>query len=139
MIADRNEIDDEPEIDLPPLEHFTLGYQEFCEARYFEAHDTWEDFWHGLRGPDRRFVQGLIHLAVGAYHYENDNHAGAGSQWSKARTKLNEYPVGHWGVDVRGWLAWIDHYTKSKEPRANLPRLTFDPSAFPAKLIMAKG
>lgn len=139
MIADTNDIDDEPELSLPPREHFELGLREFRQARYFEAHDIWEDFWHGLRGPDRRFVQGLIHLAVGAYHYENGNHAGATSQWGKADTKLNEYPPGHWGVDTSAWLEWIVRYRRDKTADADLPTLTFEASGFPTHLTLARG
>ncbi|GAB4314040.1 MAG: hypothetical protein Kow0074_00850 [Candidatus Zixiibacteriota bacterium] len=122
-----------------PLEFFEDGYREFCEGRYFEAHDTWEEFWHRLRGSDRRFLQGLIHMAVGAYHYENGNTSGARSQWGKCRDKLEPYPAGHWGVDVSDWIAWIEHYLEGRDMESFPPRLRFERSGFPSDLIMAAG
>lgn len=122
-----------------PIEFFADGYREFCEGLYFEAHDTWEEFWHRLRGPDRRFLQALIHLAVGSYHYENGNTSGARSQWSKCRDKLRPYPAGHWGVDAGEWLAWIEAYLDDRALPPFPPSLRFEQNAFPPNLTMAAG
>ena len=119
------------------IQLFEDGHREFVAGRFFEAHDIWEEFWHRLHGPDRRYLQGLIHLAVGAYHFENENHAGARSQWSKAAIKLGEYPEGHWGVDRREWIAWIRSYIETK-PHGPFPGgLPFERDQFPQSLRLA--
>ena len=115
---------------------FDEGLREFREGGYFEAHDLWEEFWQELRGSDRRFLQGLIHLAVGTYHLENGNERGAHSQLRKAMIKTGEYPPGHWGVDRSEWMLWIEQYldgSVSPHPRT----LPFAESQFPATLPMA--
>jgi len=136
IVSDAN---DEPEVYSSPLAQFESGFREFSQGRYFEAHDIWEDLWHGLRGPDRRFLQGLIHLAVGAYHFECQNQPGAASQWGKATVKLNQYPAGHWGVDTRAWLEWIEQFRNRQTTATDLPKLSFERCRFPVALKIATG
>jgi predicted metal-dependent hydrolase len=116
---------------------FLEGMQEFCSGGYFEAHDLWEEFWQELRGPDRVFVQALIHLAVGTYHFENGNMNGARSQLSKAAMKLSKYPGGHWGVTTDEWLIWIGNVLANREGAHPASGLKFDVKLFPAHLPMA--
>ena len=116
---------------------FAEGVREFCAGGFFEAHDLWEEFWQELRGPDRVFVQGLIHLAVGTYHHENGNLKGARSQLSKAAVKLGKYPSGHWGVSTSDWLAWAESVLAGREIARPVCGLPFDSSQFPAAVPMA--
>lgn len=116
---------------------FLEGMHEFCTGGYFEAHDLWEEFWQELRGPDRVFVQALIHLAVGTYHHENGNIKGAHSQLGKAATKLSKYPPGHWGVTTDDWLAWIGGVLAGHEVERPTGGLQFDIDRFPAHFPMA--
>ena len=126
-------------IDHPPTakELFENGRREFFDGHYFEAHDIWEEFWHRLHGPDRRYLQGMIHLAVGAYHFENGNETGARSQWMKAVLKLGEYPKDHWGVDVSTWVQWIGGYLNGAAPGPHPKTLPFQSDRFPVALKMA--
>lgn len=116
---------------------FFEGMREFRLGRYFEAHDLWEEFWQELRGPDRIFVQALIHLAVGAYHYENKNMNGAHSQLRKAAVKLAKYPDGHWGITAIEWLNWIEGILDNRTPPIPGEGLAFEVSRFPCSLPMA--
>lgn len=79
-------------------QRFLRGIREFNEGRFFEAHDILEDLWHGYREPDRVFLQGLIQMAVGFYHFENGNLKGARSQFSKACAKFEAFMPSHWGL-----------------------------------------
>lgn len=93
-------------------EEFRRAIAEFNEGRYFECHDTLEALWVETRGEDRRFLQGLIQVSVGFYHFGNGNPSGALSQWGKGSAKLRQYPPGHAGIDVAGLLdavgAWSE-------------------------------
>lgn len=116
---------------------FAEGVVEFNSGGFFEAHDLWEEFWQELRGPDRVFVQGLIHLAVGTYHHENGNMKGAKSQLQKAATKLSKYPANHWGIVTEAWIEWaleVVNDRASLRPASGLP---YDPLRFPASIPMA--
>ena len=116
---------------------FETGMSEFNDGRYFEAHDLWEELWHVLRGPDRRYLQALIHLAVGAYHHENGNAKGAGSQWQKALVKLEPYPDPHWGIATAPWRIWIPDYINGVSVDQHPRRLVFEPAGFPSRLSLA--
>lgn len=84
------------------------GLTAFREGDFYLAHDLWEEVWHNYRAADRRFLQGMIHIAVGSYHVQCRNPKGARSQLSKARAKMSPYAPRHWGMDVDGLLACVD-------------------------------
>ena len=46
------------------------GRVAFNRGGYFEAHELWEEVWHELAGAERIFVQGLIQIAAGLHHLE---------------------------------------------------------------------
>ncbi|MBC8042929.1 MAG: DUF309 domain-containing protein [Rhizobacter sp.] len=81
-------------------EAFLKGVDEYNRTYFFECHDTWEEIWMETRGPDRKFLHGLIHTAIALYHLENRNHKGAHSQFEKAFTKLESYKPRYRGIDI---------------------------------------
>jgi len=76
---------------------FTEAAECFDSQRFFDAHEVWEALWHALPrgadldapGSDRRFIQGLIQLAVSFEHWKRGNPRGARGQWEKATEKLS--------------------------------------------------
>ena len=80
------------------------GIDQFNAGNYFECHETLESLWMEEGGPDRFFIQGLIHLAVGLYHLKSGNRGGALSQLAKAAAKLKPYTDGQCGVRFSGVL-----------------------------------
>jgi hypothetical protein len=87
---------------------FAKGLTAFREGDFYLAHDLWEEVWHNYRGADRRFLQGLIHIAVGSYHAQCKNPKGARSQLSKAKAKMSPHAPQHWGLDVDELLRRVD-------------------------------
>lgn len=90
------------------MELFDRGLEAFRQGRYFEAHELWEELWTGLAGAERRRLQGLIHFAVGLYHFGRDNRVGAERQWRKGLAKTEDCPPGWRGVEIerlRGEMA----------------------------------
>ena len=84
---------------------WTKGIAQFNAGDYFECHETLESLWMEESGPDRLFLQGLIHLAVGLYHLKSGNRGGALSQLKKAAAKLKPYSDGRCGVHFEKVLA----------------------------------
>jgi len=84
---------------------FEQGIEEFNSERFFECHDTFEEIWQDLRGEKKRFVQGLIHSAVGIFHATRENYRGAESQLSKALDKLDPYRPDCLGVNVESLVS----------------------------------
>lgn len=64
------------------------GFQALAQARYWDAHERWEDCWRALdTGPDREAVQALIQCAACAYKLQQTlrGRPRAGMQRGQAR------------------------------------------------------
>ena len=97
-------------------EELQRGINLYNTGHFFECHDVLEDLWHGTRGTDRLFLQGLIQLAVGMYHFENRNWKGANSQLKKSAAKLEQYLPHYCGVDVGRLLKECAPWILKSEP-----------------------
>src|SRR5262249_12404237 len=67
----------------------------------FECHEVLEEVWTPERSPRRLFLQSVIHVAVGCYHCERRNWAGARGQFGKALHKLAGYLPVFEGIDTQ--------------------------------------
>ena len=76
------------------------GIALFNQRAYFECHEVLEEAWTPERGERRLFLQSLIHMAVGLYHYGRGNPAGAARQLRKGLRKLAAYLPVYEGVDT---------------------------------------
>ena len=81
-------------------ERLRRGIALFNNREFFECHEVLEDVWTPERGPRRLFLQGLIHLAVGFYHCQRGNPAGAIGQLRKGLFKLAAYLPACEGIDT---------------------------------------
>ena len=88
-------------------ERFYKGIEEFNAGRFFEAHEVLEDLWHEYRETDRTFIQGLIQVSAGFYHFQCANWKGAASQLTKGIGKLVPYQPEHQGIGVSDFLNLI--------------------------------
>ena len=81
-------------------EEFQRGIRLFNQREFYQCHEVLEDIWRPARGPRRLFLQALIHLAVGFYHTQKRNRAGAERQIQKGLKKLAAYLPGYDGIDT---------------------------------------
>jgi hypothetical protein len=88
-------------------ESFAKGVTAFRGGDFYLAHDLWEEVWHAYRPADRRFLQGLIHIAVGSYHVQCGNAKGSFSQLGKAIDKMSPFAPVQWGIDVHDLAARV--------------------------------
>jgi predicted metal-dependent hydrolase len=79
---------------------FSSAIRDFNGGRFFECHDTLEALWCESSGEEKRFLQGMIQIAVGFYHFYNGNPSGALSQWGKGSEKLSGFAPVRAGIDV---------------------------------------
>jgi predicted metal-dependent hydrolase len=80
---------------------FQRGIALFNRREFFECHEAWEEVWTPARGPERLFLQALIHFAVGFYHHQRKNQEGAARQLRKGLKKLEPYLPQFLGIDTR--------------------------------------
>ena len=72
----------------------------FNQREFFECHEVFEEIWTPARGPERLFLQALIHFAVGFYHHQRGNREGAERQLRKGLKKIAGYLPEFEGVDT---------------------------------------
>ena len=80
---------------------FQEGLSHYRSKDYFEAHESWEDLWSDYYLEDRKFVQGLIQLAVSFVHLENGNMNGARSLLKKSTKKFIGFLPNHRNINVK--------------------------------------
>jgi predicted metal-dependent hydrolase len=105
---------------------------------FFEVHEVLEAQWVRESGEERRFLQGLIQVAVAFYHLSNHNLRGALSLLHDGGEKIGAYQPVFLGIEVRDFLAELESCRNellrldSEElthfPAEKIPRLQFAPS-----------
>jgi hypothetical protein len=87
---------------------YLAGILLFNEGDFFGAHEVWEDLWSESHGDERRFVQGLIHAAVGLCHFGNGNLAGAVKLYRSARDYMRPCGSPFLGLDADAFWRQMD-------------------------------
>ena len=72
----------------------------FEHRLFFEVHEILEPPWQGAQGDEREILQGLIQVAVGLHHHENDNLRGAISLLADGNAKLFAHVPEAFGIDL---------------------------------------
>lgn len=86
-------------------EEYILFFEKFNHGEYYECHDLLESIWLGDR--ENRYLQGMLQLAVGIYHYEYGNVKGARLMFQSALAYLQKYRPRYWGVDVDEVIVYL--------------------------------
>src|SRR5438874_12872865 len=68
---------------------FREGIKLFNSGEFFEAHEVLEDVWCAAPAAEKRFLQGLIQVAVALHHHSKENRVGARSLLARARCNLS--------------------------------------------------
>jgi hypothetical protein len=100
----------------------------FDAGLYFEVHEVLEEAWHGLEGDVRRFVQGLIQVAVGLHHLVHGNPAGARTLLGEGRAKLAPHVPVYRGVAVAALLAGLRPFERAAAAGAAWPERAAAPA-----------
>jgi predicted metal-dependent hydrolase len=108
------------------FEQYREGVELFNRGAFFEAHEALEDVWRAALQPDKKFLQGLIQVAVALHHHGNGNLAGARSVLRRAFRNISLYPENFGGIhsapllnSISDWQRALDHGT----PVPALPKI----------------
>jgi predicted metal-dependent hydrolase len=95
---------------------YSRGITLFNQASFFACHEALEDAWRDAPESERKFLQGLIQIAVAFHHYSKGNSTGARSLLARALQNLAEYPEEFAGLEltplrrsVAGWREALDN------------------------------
>tara|TARA_S200000501_G_scaffold175815_1_gene165490 strand:+ start:1017 stop:1346 length:330 start_codon:yes stop_codon:yes gene_type:complete len=93
---------------------------------YFNAHEHWEELWSDYYLEDRKFIQGLIQLAVSFVHLQNGNLKGAKSLLKKCEEKFLRFSDIQRGIDVSELLEQISVVSENYNSLKNLEDFDWD-------------
>lgn len=98
-----------PDDTAPPLTNaLRKGVLLFNHRLFFEVHEVLEAQWVNESGAERRFLQGLIQIAVAFYHWENHNLRGALSLLHDGVEKVAPHQPAFLGIELRDFLAGLE-------------------------------
>jgi predicted metal-dependent hydrolase len=94
---------------------YSRGITLFNQASFFACHEALEDAWRDAPESEKKFLQGLIQIAVAFHHHSKGNSTGARSLLARALRNLAEYPEEFAGLkltplrrSVAGWREALD-------------------------------
>jgi uncharacterized protein len=102
------------------------GIRLFNQAEFFEAHEVLEDVWRASPEPEKKFLQGLIQVAVGLHHYGTGNLIGARSLLGRAANNLARYPGDFGGIQLTQLLNCLKEWQQAladNKPAPPVPKL----------------
>ncbi len=76
------------------------GVTAFNAGHFFEAHEIWETVWNERVGEEKRFVQGLVQLAVGYLKLSSAQYRGAQKLLERGCQTLHACPSTYAGLQV---------------------------------------
>jgi predicted metal-dependent hydrolase len=81
-------------------EEVLKGIEEFNSSQFYQCHETLEEVWMKQKGPQREFIQGIIQLSVGYYHYTRNNSLGALKLLRRGLERIRQYEPRYFEIDV---------------------------------------
>ena len=102
---------------------FREGLSLFNTAQFFEAHEVLEDVWRAAPEPDRKFLQGLIQIAVALHHHSTGNVVGCQSLLKRGLGNLAHYPDLHFGLKLGSFRDEVEQWRSALEAQLPLPAL----------------
>jgi uncharacterized protein len=104
-------------------EAYKRGLELFNRGEFFDAHEVLEDVWRAAPPAEKKFLQGLIQVAVGLHHHSRGNVVGARSLLARAHRNLSAYPAHHGGIDLAGLRAQVEQWVAALEDGRLAPAL----------------
>jgi predicted metal-dependent hydrolase len=108
------------------LHSYARGIRLFNEKKFFDAHEVLEDVWRAAPVDRKKFLQGLIQVAVAFHHHSRGNTVGAVSLLKRAARNLSAYPDEFGGIRVKPLLSSMNQCAQALEhglPLPHIPRL----------------
>jgi predicted metal-dependent hydrolase len=91
---------------------YRQGLDAFNSARFYDAHEHWEEVWLKTPNPEKMFLQGLIQIAAAFHHHSRANLLGTRNLLREGLLKLDRFPeiygdleIETLRITVREWLA----------------------------------
>jgi predicted metal-dependent hydrolase len=104
-------------------EKYLRGICLFNDAEFFDAHEALEDIWRAAPSENKKFLQGLVQVAVAFHHYSTGNRLGMRSVLERAIKNLAE-PSGNFGqIELAALLQSLVQWREALDNNLPLPAL----------------
>jgi len=90
------------------LKYFELGISLFNNQEYYLAHECFEKAWVKANLENKLFLQGLVQISVGSYHFANGNYINAFKQYTKCINKMEKFSPVYMNINVEKLICWIN-------------------------------
>ena len=105
------------------FDQYQQGIRLFNEAKFFDAHEALEDVWRDAPAESKKFLQGLVQVAVAFHHYSTGNRVGMRSVLDRAIRNLGE-PAGVFGqIQLAALLQSLAEWREALDNGSPLPAL----------------
>ncbi len=103
------------------FEHYLQGIRLFNRTEFFDAHEVLEDVWRAAPHGEKKFLQGLIQVAVALHHHSKGNIAGARSLLARAVRNLSGYPEEFGGIHLAPLRQFLADWQRALADGADVP------------------
>jgi predicted metal-dependent hydrolase len=105
------------------FDHYLRGIALFNQAEFFDAHEALEDIWRAAPPENKKFLQGMVQIAVAFHHYSTGNRVGMRSVLERAIRNLSE-PSGRFGqIQLAALLRSLGQWREALDNNLPLPAL----------------
>jgi len=111
---------------LDDLKDYHRGIALFNRGEFFEAHEVLEDVWRAAPASEKKFLQGVVQIAVAFHHHSTGNHRGMRSVLERAIRNLGEDAGRFAAIDLERLRASLHRWREAMdkhEPSPPLPRI----------------
>jgi predicted metal-dependent hydrolase len=104
-------------------EKYLQGISLFNHAEFFDAHEALEDIWREAPPENKKFVQGMVQIAVAFHHYSTGNRVGMRSVLERAIRNLAEPSGGFGQIQLAALLQSLCQWREALDSNSPLPAL----------------
>lgn len=104
-------------------DQYLLGISLFNNAEFFNAHEALEDVWRAAPAENKKFLQGLVQVAVAFHHYSTGNRVGMRSVLERAIRNLAEPPGSFGRIELAALLQSLAQWREALDNNSSLPAL----------------
>ena len=104
-------------------DQYLHGINLFNHARFFDAHEALEDVWRAAPPETKKFLQGMVQIAVAFHHYSTGIRVGMRSVLERAINNLSQ-PAGRFGqIQLAALLESLGQWREALDHDSPLPPL----------------
>ena len=119
---------------------FARGVALFNQGHFFEAHEVLEDVWRASPAQQKKFLQGLVQLAVAFHHHSTGNRVGMRSVMERGMRNIRGHSHTH-GINVNPLLSSLADWQSAldkDEQVPELPRIRMHSSGYEMPVTLAQ-